>query len=181
MEHKLILVKNFLPKEEYQNIYDIVTSIDFNWNIEDYNNPKIKLNPNSKQGEYHFVHMIINHELKDKSEKGLYILNTLANNIVKYFKKPINVARARVNLFTNQHKQMPLSYHKDISDKGWWTMLYYLENSNGYTQFHKTEEKVKSVANSALFFRADIKHRTLLHTDVPLRRNININFEMEEK
>jgi hypothetical protein len=181
MQDKFIVVKNFLPKKEYQNIYDIVTSIHFNWNIEDYNNPKIKLNPNSKLGEYHFVHMIINYELKDKSETGLYILNTLANNISKYFKKPISVARTRVNLFTNQNKQIPLSYHKDLTDKNWWTMLYYLENSNGYTQFYKTEKKIKSVANSALFFKANMKHRTLLHTDVPLRRNININFKMEEK
>ena len=76
--------------------------------------------------------------------------------------------------------QNELGYHIDLDgsyNSDFITMLIYLEDSNGYTQFKDTKEKIESKRNRALIFNSSIEHQTITQTDIPIRRNININFK----
>ena len=84
----------------------------------------------------------------------------------------------RVNLFINtDNKNEGKGFHQDIiNDDEMKTLLFYLEDSNGYTEF-KDGKIVESKKNRAVVFNSSVLHQTVMQTDTIFRRNININFK----
>lgn len=163
-----------MNNEIFENILKTInTSESFPWFAYE------KANHNSKFGDYHFMHHLI-FEGKIMSNHK-FIIDEISKNIARYYRKNILVVRARINLFTLQGNQNGLGFHKDIEDSnGFKTLILYLENSNGMTEF-KNGKKIKSVKNRALVFDSHLEHQTIMQTDVTFRKNININFKVENE
>ena len=86
-------------------------------------------------------------------------------------------------LISISFKSFPLSlfgrgmgYHEDMDDENIFTLLLYLEDSNGGTQFKDNGRKIKSKRNRAIIFPARVEHQTVMQTNTLFRMNININF-----
>ena len=84
----------------------------------------------------------------------------------------------RINLFVNtSNKNEGKGFHKDvINDDDMKTLLFYLEDSNGYTEF-EDGTIIESKKNRAIVFNSNILHQTVMQTNTIFRRNININFK----
>ena len=161
----LEIKNNYLTNIEYDTILSKINDKEkFNWFFSDH------LNDNSKSGQFQFLHTLVN-EGKLNSP-----FTFICDILLSKLKKPVEVKRARVNLFIKtKNKQDKLGFHQDVNIPPWLTLLYYLETSNGYTDF-KTGEKVESVKNRAVIFPANMYHQTITQTDKLFRKNININF-----
>jgi len=161
------IIDNFLSKEEFESIDEIIRNESFGWGLSTY------LNSNSKPGDFQFSHMLV--------EKGQVCSNLI--KIVDILCKKIpngtpnmKIIRAKVNMFLKTETNNQLGFHQDmISDNNCKTLLFYLEDSNGYTEF-KNGEIIKSVKNRAAMFDSQEFHQTVTATDVMFRRNININY-----
>jgi hypothetical protein len=151
---------NFLDKDIFDDVFKIITSNGFPWYTVD------NVNPASKDDDFQFLHTLI--ENGEVNSDYIDIVNKVCSPLDK-----VIVTRARVNLFTKTEKQKGLGFHIDRPNSK--TLLLYLEDSNGYTEF-KTGEKIKSVSNRAVIFNSEDLHQTVNQTDVNFRRNININF-----
>ena len=151
---------NFLDKDIFDDVFKTITSNGFPWYTED------NVNPASKDDDFQFLHTLI--ENGEVNSDYIDIVNKVCSPLDK-----VKVTRARVNLFTKTEKQKGLGFHIDSPNSK--TLLLYLENSNGYTEF-KNGEKIESVSNRAVIFNSEDLHQTVNQTDVNFRRNININF-----
>tara|TARA_Y100001972_G_C7495444_1_gene251050 strand:- start:71 stop:571 length:501 start_codon:yes stop_codon:yes gene_type:complete len=96
--------------------------------------------------------------------------------LLRPLKKKLKVHRAKVNLFVNQSEPIKMGFHTDFDIPSMKTLLFYLQDSNGYTEF-ENGEKVESKENRALIFSSNIKHQTVSQTDTLFRTNINLNYE----
>ena len=156
------VIDNFLNENNFDEIFNIVSSNNFPWYTVD------RLNENAdNDNDFQLIHTII-HEGRPNSD---------FTNIIDIACSPmpnINIYRARINLFTKTHISKNYGFHKDMDNAK--TLLLYLENSNGYTEF-KDGKKIKSKKNRAVLFNSDYLHQTVSQTDVKFRRNININFK----
>ena len=88
---------------------------------------------------------------------------------------------ARVNLFIKtSNENVPMGFHTDVLDSvsdahKFKTILLYLEDSNGYTEFEKYEN-VMSKRNRACIFSALENHQTVSQSDIYFRTNVNVTF-----
>lgn len=155
------VVDNFLNENNFDEIFNIVSSNNFPWFTVD------RLNENAdNDNDFQLIHTIINEGRP----------NSQFTNIIDITCNPmpnINIHRARINLFTKTHIKKKYGFHKDMDNAK--TLLLYLEDSNGYTEF-KDGKKIESKRNRAVLFNSDNLHQTVSQTDVKFRRNININF-----
>tara|TARA_R100000008_G_scaffold9746_1_gene4914 strand:+ start:588 stop:908 length:321 start_codon:yes stop_codon:yes gene_type:complete len=92
----------------------------------------------------------------------------------------IVLLRARTNLYIKT-KLFPtgMGVHKDIPDGGplkFFTLILYMEDSNGKTHFKDSGRKVISKRNRAVIFSSHLDHQTIPHTNILFRYHININF-----
>ena len=160
-------VNNFLPEKEFKEINDIINHIHYPWYVDGNHAETAK--------HFHFVHNFY-HENKDVRPKmDDYFYNYFYKKIVEHVGYKIKILKARVNLFVKSSFKN-LDYHEDYEDGS--SMLLYMENSDGCTQF-KNGKTIDSVRNKALFFDSKLMHRTVMQTTSILRRNININFKEE--
>jgi hypothetical protein len=161
------IIDNFLCEDDFKTIVNIVNEKNFNWHLIE------KANYNSKEGQFQFMHTIVDNGSFTSNHQT--ICNIILKNYCKIIKKNVAVLRARVNLFLKTKKNQKLGLHKDFDDDKIQTLLLYLEDSNGYTEF-KNKKKIKSKKNRLLIFNSAILHQTVTQTDVFFRKNININF-----
>jgi hypothetical protein len=115
----------------------------------------------------------------DKDPQYMYVVKALLSKLIEPgTTKNAVIQRARVNLFVRtDKKQRRLGFHRDIEGaEAGQTILHYLEDSNGYTEF-KDGQKSNSVKNRAVIFDSNLEHSTVTQTDVLFRKNININFK----
>tara|TARA_R100000008_G_scaffold76331_1_gene56120 strand:- start:192 stop:758 length:567 start_codon:yes stop_codon:yes gene_type:complete len=97
---------------------------------------------------------------------------------------PLKVWRSRTNIFIKT-KTFPFSlfdrgmgYHRDVEDSPHMhTLLLYLEDSDGGTQFKDNGRIIRSKRNRAVIFPAHKMHQTIMQTNSLYRTNVNINFE----
>ena len=165
------IIDNYLQDNMFNKIYDYVHSILMQWQLSKQANDK-----SSNKHHFQLIHNFIFDDIPvyDKSDKlPINILSVYANQVKQNFE----ISRARANMFiktsdTPQH----MGFHKDIKKSGEYTLLLYLEDSNGYTNFYNGD-KVESKKNRAVIFPADILHETVSQTDTFYRSNININFK----
>ena len=177
------IVDDFLDINKFNHINSAVNSPqNFNWGIWS------KANTNSKEGDWHASHIIVKSgEIVSPTYK--YIADYLVESLHKIYKKNIGIIRFRVNLFARKDNSDGLGYHKDIKDSDDWTsLLLYLEDSNGKTEFENVQmfdgvkmKAVDSFANRALIFPSTCEHQTLTQTNVTFRTNINMNFKFDSE
>ena len=162
------IIDNFLNENELKTILKAINNNNFFWFLIE------KANYNSDEGDFQFMHTFIKNG-QINSDFFSYC-KPIYEKIIQIYKKPIHIGNARVNLFLKVDKKKGLGFHKDITDnKNVFTFLYYLENSNGYTEF-ENGDIIESKKNRAVFFNSDLLHQTVMQTDVLFRKNININF-----
>jgi len=173
------IVDDFLDIDKFNHINSVVNDPqNFNWSIWS------KANKDSKEGDWHAAHMIINLG-KIISPTHMYMVDYLVDSLQKIYKKNINIIRFRVNLFARKDNSDGLGYHKDIIDSDdCISLLLYLEDSNGKTEFKNVQnyngmkiKSVESIANRALIFPAHYEHQTVMQTDILFRKNIIMNFK----
>ena len=168
------IIKNYLAEETFNQVYNNVQSLPWAF--------KRKMNENStNENQFQF--------LQDYSEA--YYDNRAADSFARVILSPylnsfsqeksVEVIRVRTNLFirTSSNKYGG-GFHTDLSSatNNHFTLLLYLEDSNGATEFKKSGRKVISERNKAVIFPCSLEHQTLSQTDVLFRFNININFKL---
>ena len=163
---------NYLTDDEFSKIESFIEDASFKWSL-------IKeLNDNSKPGDFVFIHES-NDEEKRNSIFTLLIKKIFTKDDFKIgSNKKIQIVRMRINLFVNtSNKNEGKGFHKDvINDDDMKTLLFYLEDSNGYTEF-EDGTIIESKKNRAIVFNSNILHQTVMQTNTIFRRNININFK----
>ena len=165
------IIDNYLKESEFENIYQRVH--DQCWIL------GRKINDNAKSEEdFQFVHYYINEgntTYENAGEIPLSVITPYArsNNIIDG-----GITRARSNLFVRTSPvARGMGYHRDIEDsEEFMTLLLYLEDSDGETQFKETGEKVLSKRKRAVVFPSHVEHQTVSATNVLFRSNVNINF-----
>ena len=164
------IIDNYLNTEDFETIKSFIESNDnFNWYL------STKANENSTDDRaFQFMHHWVGYgKIKYQAvEPYLKIL-------LRPLKKKLKVHRCKVNLFIKQEEPIKMGFHTDIDRNNINTLLLYLQDSNGYTEFHNGE-KVESKENRALIFSSNIKHQTVSQTDTMFRTNINLNYEEAE-
>lgn len=166
------IIENFLPKKKFQNIKSILESNNFPYY---YQNSYLNEEPEKrfKDSDFFFCHIIYD------QTKNLF---TSGDDTIKNILDPIMIKlgaeqliRAKINLYPNQHKHIHSNFHMDQNDEQVKVALYCINTCNGWTEF-KTGEKVPSVENSIILFKANEWHKGVTQTDTKRRINININY-----
>jgi len=160
-------INNFLPESEFNHINSIINNVNYPWYVD--------TNHAETQKHFHLVHNFYYENGGVGFEIDNHFYNYFYKKIEEHFGFKIKILKARVNLYVKSSFKT-LDYHQDYKDG--LTMLLYMEDSDGCTQF-QNGKTVSSVKNKALFFDANLMHRTVMQTTSILRKNININFKEE--
>lgn len=172
------IVDNYLPEEEFQKILNIVENTSFTWSLA----PQLLGGGKDNPDDYYFTRVLIE-QGREIFPNSSEIVKILLKPIAAKLKKKLFVTRSKINLFLKEPNHFGYGMHQDVIDgngdysKNYNSLLIYLENSNGYTEFDNGDI-VNSVRNRAIFFKSDIWHQTVTSTDTLFRRNVNINYKI---
>ena len=156
------IIENFLEKETLEKIKLEINKM--HWYYLDFTAEK------NDRSNFHFYHMIYEN---DQVESQRYF-NTILMPILGRLNFNY-LHRAKLNLYTKQHKQIKTGYHTDENIEHT-VALISLNTNNGYTEF-ENKKKIKSTENTLVIFPGNLKHRSVNQTDTNTRINININFK----
>tara|TARA_R100000656_G_C3938731_1_gene126276 strand:- start:141 stop:644 length:504 start_codon:yes stop_codon:yes gene_type:complete len=156
------VTKDFLLKNEFDNIFRLASGSDFSWFYQQ------EQNPNSKDG-FFFSHKLYNNDTINSNHFNR-IMNPLKMRI-----QYTSLIRGQINLLTRSDKPRRSIMHRDFNNDTITTGLFYLNETNGYTEF-ETGEKIKSISNMYVEFPAKLKHRAVSQTDKDGRIIINLNY-----
>tara|TARA_R110000803_G_C11954725_1_gene318077 strand:- start:18 stop:512 length:495 start_codon:yes stop_codon:yes gene_type:complete len=162
------VINNFLSQNVFDNIKNLLEDSRFPYYYQSSFLPSISKNNNC---DFFFCHTFFR-DSKQTSE-DVFVKNILypITNKLKVKK----IIRAKVNLYTNQHKHIESDYHVDTDDNVN-IALFSVGNNNGWTEF-KTGKKFLSKENSIALFNSKLKHKVVTQTNTKRRINININYE----
>tara|TARA_R110000823_G_scaffold311919_1_gene438182 strand:- start:51 stop:554 length:504 start_codon:yes stop_codon:yes gene_type:complete len=157
------IIDNFLPKEEFNKLQNIIIGNNFDW----YYNPSIdyedKLNIN-----FQFIHFFYNNNWRGSN---FNLIEPILNII-----KPFSLVRIKANLLTKTNDIIVNEFHKDFKNiNNLTTGIFYINNCNGYTLF-KDDTKVESIANRFVSFDSQLEHTGTSCTDENTRVVINFNY-----
>ena len=158
----LKIVDNFLEKEQFNKIKNILTGNDFPFYYQNF-----IVNNEKNNSDFFFCHTFYRNNQQVSSFFNEIILPIL------YQIKFKTLIRAKCNLYTKKIKQIPHQYHTDFEEPHT-VLLYSVNTNNGYTMF-KSGEKIKSVENQLIIFDGLLEHCSVPQTDEKIRVNININ------
>lgn len=159
MKYKII--DNFLEKEEFLKIKNVLTGSNFPW----YYNHTVARD-NSKDGFY-FTHNFFS-DLSINSDN----FNLLYPIIKKLNLK--SIIKVKSNLYPKTQEIIEHDTHKDFSYKHNGFILY-INTNNGFTRL-KNGEKIASIENRGLLFDPSLSHNSSTCTDQNGRININFNY-----
>ncbi len=166
------VIKNYLTEEIFSKLTNTVYSLP--WILHK------RMNVNSLE-EHHFA-FIQDYNTDEIKNNFKGIETSLALTLLDpYLRKnqiSARIIRSRTNLYIRTiNYQDGCGYHTDIdSDLDCLTLLLYLEDSNGATEFRDTGERIISERNKAIIFPCNLEHQTISQTDTLFRTNVNINF-----
>ena len=156
------VIDNFLDKEYFKEIQNIMLGGDFPW----YYNRYITDSKDSED-KYYFTHNFYDSKLYVNSNY-FDLLRKFLNQI-----KSKSLIRVKGNLYLSKGKKETHRFHKDYPYKHKGCLLYVNDN-NGSTYFNKKEVKPK--ANRIVFLDPSKDHASSLPTDDNRRININVNY-----
>ena len=162
MKYKII--DNFLPKENFNIIKNLLFSSNFNWFFKSDINIVGKDSPNML---FYFMHMFYDKVPYSES------FNIINKNLLSFIEMKALI-RVKANMYPNQHVKKENGFHIDynFSHKG---AIFYLNTNNGRTILDNNT-KIDSIENRILFFDPSIQHDSENCTDQKVRVNININY-----
>lgn len=159
--------KNFLTKEEFKKIYDLLTGDNFPWYL---NNNKTFIDKNYNIHDWQLTHTFY---------KNFNIWSSFFNFLEPLIKKinPVSLLRIKVNLTAPHDKIISYGMHTDFDykEKNIKTGIFYINTNNGLTIF-ENNIKYKSEKNKFIFFPCNLKHAGTTHTDTKQRIVLNINW-----
>ena len=164
---KPYIVDNFLSKEDFKKIVDIVSGPDINWHY------SYSVADGSKEeDDMYFIHMLYM-GLAEMPKDGV-MPPPPKNSDYYHFFEPLFaklpdfklLMRAKVNLYGRTPE---IVHHPDHMGA-----LFSLNTCDGGTVIG--DEKFDSVANRILFFDPTQPHHSTSTTDVKRRLNVNINY-----
>ena len=163
---KPVVIDNFLDKQSFQNLQNIMFKGNFCWNYND------AIDYSDEEGEkFQFTHTFYNSS--GPSSQYNIILSNILNKI-----KPKEIFQIKANLLIKTPEIEVNSFHNDIDDLGilpWTTSILYMNTNNGYTEF-QNGAIVESKENRMVVFPAEMKHRGTSCTDKKIRVVINFNY-----
>jgi hypothetical protein len=161
---KYEIIDNFLPKENFNIIKNLIFGPRFNW----FYRPDVNISGvDSPNMVFYFQHLFYN---KVPYSEFFKIIN---ENLLSFIDIKALI-RVKTNLYPNQHIKKENGFHVDydFSHKG---AILYLNTNNGRTML-SNDIKIDSIENRILFFDPSIPHDSENCTDQKVRVNININY-----
>ena len=169
-ENDIIITNNFLPKEQFKVVRDIIIGPTFAW----YFNP-IKVNENEDRSisPGQFTHMIYEKDVPYSEFYQSHFIPILGQLVVAI------LGRIKMNLNPRLPEPFYSDFHIDVNDPNLATLMttsiFYINTNNGYTEFEEGT-KVESVANRLVTFPANTRHRGVSQTDEQTKIVINFNY-----
>jgi hypothetical protein len=158
------IIDNFLKKEDFENIYNIMTSVNFDWYYNQFINSELDIN----KKEFQFTHTFY---AENVPRSTFIIIQPILQKI-----KSSSLLRIKANLLTKTNKIKEYGFHTDFDNKdNLITGIFYINTCNGYTLF-KNGTKVESIANRFVNFDSKLEHAGTSCTDDNIRIVINFNY-----
>ena len=164
----LKILDNFLPEEDFEPIQKKLLGSKFPW----YYNSAIAKH---KEGidQYQFIHDFFttkNPYLNRPLSPYCSILKPILHKL-----QPNHLLRVKANLRPRTSTHVYSEMHVDL-DMNQLTAIFYLNTSNGWTEFESCGTKIESIANRLLIFSGDKYHCGTSCTDKHARVVLNINY-----
>ena len=132
------------------------------------------LNTVERLGNYYFNHLLIV-DYKVENPEWLPIFEPLVNRIGISVN---NIWRLKANLYPRTQRRIHHVSHYDYEpDSGLRTVLYYVNDNNGFTVFDG-KRKIRSKRNRAIVFDGSNKHHSTTPTNSNWRCSINIDYKL---
>lgn len=163
--------KDYLIKEEFIKIKNVLTSSDFPWYYQpSFTDPKKWEKNKNDPDDSFFTHTFYNF---DKVNSDWFpLLNPLFKklNFSKLICAAANLTLKGQNALSN--------FHVDLEDgrKDHYTSIYYITTNNGYTLMKKGNKKINCLENKIATFHYKNQHKVVGQTDVDQRIIINLNY-----
>ena len=164
------VIDNFLPEHQFKTLQSIMMGEEFIWFYKDY-----IAYEGVEDGQYQFTHTFWASRGVDpcaEIDAGSTFLK-----LVESFQELGRMHRIKSNLRTRTIFHRRSSYHIDGVPNCTKTAIFYVNTSNGWTQFKRGGKKIKSVANRLLVFDSNLEHAGFSCTDKKRRVVINFNYE----
>ena len=175
---KPLIIDDYLPKEEYDNLHDIIMGPEMEWNFKnvvDYHDPLSTISDEN----YMFTHLFWSPRSGSVS-KVWDRIKLIIEDI-----KPQTLIKVQANLLTRTENHIENKFHYDHELVGSrlpdgtlisYTAIYYVNTNNGYTLFKDGNLKVDSVGNRIAIFDSSKLHKAVSCTDEKRRVVINFNY-----
>ena len=181
---KYELIENFFDENIFKKYKNLMFHCETPWYLVDYANPNSE--KNDFENQVVFCNALIDSGRFIHNKANIY-LDPIMNTLKKH--KPncgFDVLGAKVNLFIKNNHNVKYGFHYDIGGDNdlikygkiidtYDTLIYYLNNNNGGTEF-EDGTFVKQKENTALLFKGRVLHQSVGQTDTKYRINVNINF-----
>ena len=156
---------NFLSKEEYQKIYELMTSSVFPWY---YTTDITFTKENAIDNLFYMAHTFYNDDIPLSNYFDSHIL------MFKDKLKAKTFIRVKGNLYPGQNKLNEHQPHRDYEYKHK-SAIYCINTCDGYTMF-EDGKNISSVANRLITFDGSKQHASTDCTNAKSRININFNY-----
>lgn len=163
MKAKYSIIDNFLDKDSFNKLKDLMYSAYFPWYFAPFGVSKT----GKKDGVYH-IHTFYDYDCFNSPQGKPFIMPLLDKICVK------SLIRMKANLYPKTSKIIEHGSHTDFDYKHKGCILY-INSNNGFTRL-KDGTKIESVENRALFFDSSKEHNSTTCTDKDFRMNINLNY-----
>jgi hypothetical protein len=164
------IIDNFLPKEEFVNLQNVVLSDWFPWYKLNFkiNSQTMMADSNLEKYNLQFIHTFY----KEHASKSdfLQYLNPILTKL-----NPLAIIRLKANLSTATSDIVEFGLHQDVYDSRITTGIYYFNTNNGYT-FFDDGTNVQSIENRLVLFNSQMLHSGTTCTDEKFRCVLNLNF-----
>ena len=168
------VVDNFLPKEEFLAIKNLLLTNTFPWY---YQNSKV-----GYDNDMQFTHVMYeaNPKWQDAEAKKLteiFWKNKFYVSVDPLLRK-LNInalIRLKANVTFRENAIRPFTMHTDNEYSTAMTAVYYINTTNGKTVFENDNE-VLGIENRIVIFPAHMMHTGTSHTDEQTRTVLNINY-----
>lgn len=156
------IIDNYLQKDQFISIYNIISSDEFDW----YYVSQLNDLQNKEDLTSYFIHLAFN---QGKASRYMNIFSPIFYNL-----RIKALIRVKANLYPKTSVIEKHAPHCDYSFPHMGAILY-LNTNNGKTILEDGTE-IDSVKNRLLIFDSSKPHSSTSSTDTKARINININY-----
>lgn len=164
IKNNKIVISNFLNHAEFELIKSTWLGYNVHWT---YNDGVIHEN---KDDDFQFVNVVWE---SIRGASSPYTWDSILP--IMSFINPAALIRIKANLRTKTSTINRSEWHRDILIPGSLTAIFYINNSDGYTEF-KDGDIFNSVENTLLIFPSHMEHLGTTCTNTNRRVLINFNF-----